>query len=149
MTDEPTIRIRDGSMVTREEYDMMDKQAQKAKANRQVKSDSSLSYSDLVDWLRDNAIGVVSFRPKFIEAANAIEALMARIAELEAALKQSARVEASLASRIANLMDALEPFADVKVYPVLEDTTRVYDEPITYGDLRAARAAALKETANG
>ena len=68
----------------------------------------------------------------------------ARIAELEAALKQSARVEASLASRIANLMDALEPFADVKVYPVLEDTTRVYDEPITYGDLRAA-AAALKE----
>ena len=71
----------------------------------------------------------------------------ARIAELEAALKQSARVEASLASRIANLMDALEPFADVKVYPVLEDTTRVYDEPITYGDLRAA-AAALKETGN-
>ena len=73
------------------------------------------------------------------------EQYAARIAELEAALKQSARVEASLASRIANLMDALEPFADVKVYPVLEDTTRVYDEPITYGDLRAARAAYLGE----
>ena len=39
------------------------------------------------------------------------------------------------------LRAALKPFADVKVYPVLEDTTRVYDEPITYGDLRAARAA--------
>ncbi len=75
--------------------------------------------------------------------------LKARIAELEAALKQSARVEASLASRIANLMDALEPFADVKVYPVLEDATRVYDEPITYGDLRAARAAYLGEKKNG
>ena len=46
MTDEPTIRIRDGSMVTREEYDMMEKQAQMAKANRQVKSDSSPDSSD-------------------------------------------------------------------------------------------------------
>jgi hypothetical protein len=34
-------------MVTREEYDMMEKQAQKAKANRQVKSDSSTDSSDL------------------------------------------------------------------------------------------------------
>lgn len=48
------------------------------------------------------------------------------------------------ADEIEKLMDALEPFADVKVYPVLEDTTRVYDEPITYGDLRAARAALEK-----
>jgi hypothetical protein len=34
-------------MVTWEEYDMMEKQGQKAKANRQVKSDSSTDSSDL------------------------------------------------------------------------------------------------------
>lgn len=50
MTDEPTIRIRDGSMVTREEYDKSEQyvqEVQKAKANRQVKSDSSTDSSDL------------------------------------------------------------------------------------------------------
>jgi hypothetical protein len=50
MTDEPTIRIRDGSMVTREEYDKSEQyvqEVQKAKANRQVKSDSSPDSSDL------------------------------------------------------------------------------------------------------
>jgi len=39
-------------------------------------------YTDLVNWLRDNAIGVVSFRPKLIEAANAIEEQADRIAEI-------------------------------------------------------------------
>ena len=47
-------------------------------------------YTDLVNWLRDNAVGVVSFRPKFIEAANAIEEQAARIAALEALVKELA-----------------------------------------------------------
>ena len=79
-----------------------------------------------------------------------VDALKARIAELGAALKQSARVEASLASRIANLMDALEPFADF-----CNTNTREEDKAETVicglgnflrvGDLRAARAAYLGE----
>lgn len=122
MTDEPTIRIRDGSMVTREEYDKSEQyvqEVQKAKANRQVKVDSSLSYSDLVDWLRDNAIGVVSFRPKFIEAANAIEALMARIEDI--AEKYNSALLSPVTEKMLNeaineivqLKAALKPFADM------------------------------------
>ena len=60
----------------------------------------------------------------------------ARIAALEAALKQSHRTEASLASRIANLMDALEPFAERD----LQDA----DYPWLIAQ-RAARAAYLGE----
>ena len=122
MTDEPTIRIRDWSLVTREEYDKSEQyvqEVQKAKANRQVKSDSSLSYSDLVDWLRDNAIGVVSFRPKFIEAANAIEALMARIEDI--AEKYNSALLSPVTEKMLNeaineivqLKAALKPFADM------------------------------------
>ncbi len=68
----------------------------------------------------------------------------ARIAELEAALKQSARVEASLASRIANLMDALEPFADRSIYcdKYCPDREQM---PVGLDELRAARAAYLGE----
>ena len=75
MTDEPTIRIRDGSMVTREEYDRMEALAKRA-ANRQVKSDSSLKYSDLVERLRDDDPATW---PPCEEAADAIEALMAAL----------------------------------------------------------------------
>jgi hypothetical protein len=109
-------------LVTREEYDKSEQYVQevrKAKANRQVKADSSLSYSDLVDWLRDNAIGVVSFRPKFIEAANAIEALMARIEDI--AEKYNSALLSPVTEKMLNeaineivqLKAALKPFADM------------------------------------
>jgi len=117
MTDEPTIRIRDGSMVTREEYDMMEKQAQKAKANRQAKSDGSLDYSDLVAELRSGEDGLE------YASADALEALMVRIAELTAALK---------------------PFADeASMYDTPEDdyAQLAFRTYFLVAHLRAARAA--------
>lgn len=74
-----------------------------------------------------------------------VDALKARIAELAAALKKAARVEASLASRIANLMDALEPFAEhiaEAEWEQYNDNTRV---AVRLADLRAAHAAYLGE----
>jgi hypothetical protein len=65
----------------------------------------------------------------------------ARIAELEAALKQSSRTEPILASRIANLMDALEPFADLEIVTAAQWEGDIALYAIAASKLRAARAA--------
>jgi hypothetical protein len=109
-------------MVTREEYDMMEKQAQKAKDNRQVKFDSSLDYSDLVAELRSGEDGLE------YASADALEALMARIAELTAALKPFVKV----------LEWNCEETAPDDWYLDNEGT-------LTVGILRAARAALEKK----
>ncbi len=56
--------------------------------NSQAKFDSSLDYSDLVAELRSGEDGLE------YAAADAIEALMARIADLEAALREAYEVYA-------------------------------------------------------
>jgi hypothetical protein len=140
-------------MVTREEYDKSEQYVQevrKAKANRQVKPDSSLGYSDLVDWLRDNAIGVVSFRPKFIEAANAIEALMARIEDIAEKYNNALlspvteKMLKNAVEEIVQLKAAIKPFAlAADDYFDDDDDEPAYLKHFRIGDLRAARAAYL------
>jgi hypothetical protein len=86
--------------------------------NSQAKSDSSLDYSDLVAELRSGEEGLE------YAAADALEALMARIAELEAALR---------------------PFTDVEsIVPFFHDAGwGLYAHVVTKRDMEAARAAYL------
>jgi len=87
--------------------------------NSQAKFDSSLDYSDLVAELRSGEDGLE------YAAADALEALMARIAELTAALK---------------------PFADMAMSaaPASDGDTFIVGIPKA-SDLRAARAALEKK----
>jgi hypothetical protein len=142
-------------MVTREEYDMMEAHAKRvrdAAANRQVMSDSSLDYTGLVNWLRDNAVGVVSFRPKFIEAANAIEALMARIDDIAEKYNNALlspvteKMLKNAVEEIVQLKAAIKPFAlAADDYFDDDDDEPAYLKHFRIGDLRAARAAYLGE----
>ena len=73
--------------------------------------------------------------------ATRIAALEALLSDVNTGYAECIATREDYRARIAALEAALKPFADVNSYSLLEDTTRVYDEAITYGDLRAARAA--------
>ena len=152
MTDEPTIRIRDGSLVTREEYDKSEKyvqEVQKAKANRQVKSDSLLDMTELSSRLRllqryhgDNDAG---------EAADALEAQERRIAVLEAVddfdrgyragLQNGGKERELLRARIAELTAALKVIIRLTDTPVVDSL----EVAIGWDEAMDAARAALGE----
>jgi hypothetical protein len=143
VTDEPTIRIRDGSLVTREEYNRMELQAQKANANCQVKSDSLPAYIDFIRQLRSGKEWLNDGRCCGQVCSDGVCCAPACL------FGEALKYFHKSADAIEKLMKVVKPFADAAVDLDDDEYGHIWERAVAMNidcdDLRAARAAYLGE----